>query len=432
MHLRASSRNQSCCFRRPARRSINFRISRSAAIVFARSSRLYSPRKNRAEGGTMVSRAERSALANWWWTINRWILAAGGGLMVLGVVLAMAERPPVAERLGLSTFHFVHRQVLFLIPAVAVLVAASFLSPRQVRRGALFVFFVSMGLIIVALLYGHEIKGSRRWILGIHRSEFLKPAFVVLVAWAFSEADKRRDVPANPFAVLLLLVTIVPLILQPDFGQTMLVSLVWTALFIMTGLHWVWVAGIGGAGLGGALLAYKLGPHVRARVLKFLDPGAGGGMADTFQVDTALDSFLSGGWFGKGPGEGTIKRILPDAHTDFIFAVTGEEFGVLACLLIAAIFAFIVLRGLFMAARNKDPFCRFAAAGLVMLFGLQSTINMPVNVHLLPAKGMTLPFISYGGSSLISLGLSIGLLIAVMRKRPGAAILADARAEAFP
>ncbi|MGB6708994.1 MAG: FtsW/RodA/SpoVE family cell cycle protein, partial [Methylocella sp.] len=243
---------------------------------------------------------------------------------------------------------------------------------------------------------------------------------------------KRRDVPANLLAVLLLLVTIVPLILQPDFGQTMLVSLVWAALFVIAGLHWFWVAGVGGAGLGGALLAYKLVPHVRARVLKFVDAGAGGGMADTFQVDTALDSFLSGGWFGKGPGEGTIKRILPDAHTDFIFAVTGEEFGVLACLLIAVIFAFIVLRGLFVAARNEDPFCRFAAAGLVILFGLQSAINMAVNVHLIPAKGMTLPFISYGGSSLISLGLAIGLLIAVMRKRPGAAILADARAEAVP
>ncbi|MDQ6702133.1 MAG: putative lipid II flippase FtsW [Pseudomonadota bacterium] len=380
----------------------------------------------------MISRAERSALANWWWTIDRWILAAVGALMVSGLVLTMAGSPPVAERLGLPTFHFVHRQVLFLIPAVAVLVATSLLSPRQVRRVALFVFLVSMALIAVALLYGHEIKGSRRWIFGVQPSEFLKPAFVVLVAWAFSEAGKRRDVPANLLAVLLLLVTIVPLILQPDFGQTMLVSLVWAALFVMAGLHWFCVAGIGGAGLGGALLAYKLVPHVRARVLKFIDPGAGGGMVDTFQVDTALDSFLSGGWFGKGPGEGTIKRILPDAHTDFIFAVTGEEFGVLACLLIASIFAFIVLRGLFMAARNEDPFCRFAAAGLVILFGIQSAINMAVNVHLIPAKGMTLPFISYGGSSLISLGLAIGFLIAVMRKRPGSAILADARAEAFP
>jgi cell division protein FtsW len=379
----------------------------------------------------MVSRAERSALANWWWTIDRWILAAVGALMVLGLVLTMAGSPPVAERLGLSTFHFVHRQVLYLIPSVMVLFAASFLSPRQVRRVALFVFIVSIALIVLALLYGHEIKGSRRWIFGIQPSEFLKPAFVILVAWAFSEGGKRRDVPANLLAALLLVVTVSLLVLQPDFGQTLLVATVWSSLFFMAGLPWFWVAGIGEAGLGAALLAYKLVPHVRARVLKFIDPGAGGGMVDTFQIDTALDSFLSGGWFGKGPGEGTVKRILPDAHTDFIFAVTGEEFGVLACLLIVGIFTFVVLRGLFAAARNEDPFCRFAAAGLVLLFGIQSAINMAVNVHLIPAKGMTLPFISYGGSSLISLGLAIGFLIAVLRKRPGSAILAETTVEAF-
>ncbi|MGH6823608.1 MAG: FtsW/RodA/SpoVE family cell cycle protein, partial [Methylocella sp.] len=202
----------------------------------------------------MVSRAERSALANWWWTIDRWILAAVGALIVSGLVLTMAASPPVAERLGLSPFHFVHRQVVFLIPAVAVFVATSFLSPRQVRRVALFVFLLAMALTVAALLYGHEIKGSRRWIFGVQPSEFLKPAFVVLVAWAFSEAGRRRDVPANLVAVLLLLVTIVPLILQPDFGQTMLVALVWAALFVIAGLPWFWVAGVGGAGLGGALL----------------------------------------------------------------------------------------------------------------------------------------------------------------------------------
>lgn len=379
----------------------------------------------------MVSRAERSAPANWWWTIDRWLLASVGSLMVLGLVLTMAGSPPVAERLGLSTFHFVHRQVLYLLPSIVVLVAASFLSPRQVRRVALLVFLVSMTLIIVALLYGHEVKGSRRWIFGLQPSEFLKPAFVILVAWAFSEGGQRRDLPGNIIAGLLLPITIIPLILQPDFGQTMLVSLVWAALFFMSGVHWFWIAGIGGAGFGAALIAYQYVSHVRARVLKFIDPGAGGGMIDTFQVDTALDSFLSGGWFGKGPGEGTIKRILPDAHTDFIFAVTAEEFGVLACLVIASIFAFIVLRGLFVAARQEDPFCRFAAAGLVILFGVQSAINMAVNLHLIPAKGMTLPFISYGGSSLISLALAIGFLIAVLRKRPASEVLAESQAEAY-
>jgi cell division protein FtsW len=366
----------------------------------------------------MVSRAERSILGDWWWTVDRWLLASVILLMVLGLVLTMAGSPPVAERLGLPTFHFVNRQVLYLVPALVVLIAASFLTPRQVRRTALMIFIAAMGLIIVALIFGHEVKGSRRWILGIQPSEFLKPAFVILAAWAFAEGGKRRDVPGNLLALVLLPLTIIPLILQPDFGQTLLISCVWAALFFMAGLHWFWVFGIGGAGIGGILLAYKFVPHVRARVLKFLDPGNGGGIVDTFQVDTALDSFYSGGWFGKGPGEGTVKRILPDAHTDFIFAVTGEEFGIAACLVIVGIFAFIVLRGLLLSTRNDDPFCRFAAAGLVMLFGVQSAINMAVNLHLVPAKGMTLPFISYGGSSLLSLALGIGFLVAVMRKRP--------------
>jgi cell division protein FtsW len=367
----------------------------------------------------MVSRVESSALANWWWTIDRWLIAALGALVIFGLVLTMAASPPVAERLGLPTFHFVNRQVLFLIPSLAVFFAASMLSPRHVRRVALIVFLVSMALIFAALLFGAEVKGARRWIFGIEPSEFMKPAFVVLAAWAFAEGGRGRDrLPGNLIALLLLPATIIPLILQPDFGQTMLVSLVWVGLFFIAGLRWIWVFGVGGVGMGGVMLAFKFVPHVRARILKFIDPSATGGVADTFQVDTALQSFFAGGWTGKGPGEGTIKRILPDAHTDFIFAVTAEEFGVIACLVIVAVFMFIVVRGLTVAARNEDQFCRLAGAGLVMLFGIQSAINMAVNLHLMPAKGMTLPFISYGGSSLISLALGMGFMIAVMRKRP--------------
>ena len=371
----------------------------------------------------MVSRAERSPFADWWWTIDRWLLASLGGLMVLGLVLTLAGSPPVAERLGLSTFHFVNRQVGYLIPAVLLMIATSFLSPRHVRRAALLVFCAGMALVIAAILFGVEVKGARRWIFGVQPSEFVKPAFVVLAAWAFSEGARRRDVPANIFALLLLPATIVPLILQPDFGQTMLISMVWAALFFMAGLHWFWVAGIGGVGVLGVLLAYKFVSHVRLRIEKFIDPASGVGAGDTFQVDTAMESFISGGWLGKGPGEGTFKRILPDSHTDFIFAVTGEEFGVLFCIGIVSLFAFIVLRVLWLASKNEDPFCRFAACGLVMLFGLQSAINMAVNVHLMPAKGMTLPFISYGGSSLISLALAMGFLIAVTRRRPKSQII---------
>ena len=230
--------------------------------------------------------------------------------------------------------------------------------------------------------------------------------------------------PGNFLAILLLPATIVPLMMQPDFGQTMLISLVWASLFFMAGLHWFWVAGIGGVGASGVVLAYQFVPHVRARIEKFIDPSNSPGVSDTFQVDTAMESFISGSWFGKGPGEGTFKRVLPDSHTDFIFAVTAEEFGIVACMLIVSIFAFIVLRGLLGAAKNEDSFCRFASAGLVMLFGIQSAINMAVNLHLMPAKGMTLPFISYGGSSLLSLALAMGFLVAVTRKRPRSQIVA--------
>jgi cell division protein FtsW len=373
----------------------------------------------------MVSRAERSIAADWWWTVDRWLLAAIGAVIVLGLVLIMAGSPPVADRLHLPPFHFVNRQVEFLAPTVALMLGLSFLSPRHVRRTALALYILSMALVFAALLFGHEVKGARRWIFGVQPSEFLKPAFVILAAWAISEGGKRRDVPGNLIAFLLLPATVVPLILQPDFGQTMLISLVWGLMFFMAGLHWIWLAGLAGFASSAVVVAYKFVPHVRARILHFIEPGQTGGVADTFQVDTALDSFISGGWFGKGPGEGVLKRILPDSHTDFIFAVTGEEFGLLFCMGIVGLFAFIVLRSLLKSAGNEDPFCRFATAGLALLFGIQASINMAVNLHLMPAKGMTLPFISYGGSSLISLGISMGFLIAVTRKRPKSELMFD-------
>ncbi len=371
----------------------------------------------------MVSRAERSAFGDWWWTVDRLLLAGLAILMLAGLVFLMAGGPPVAERLGLSTFHFVNRQVMFLIPALLIMIPVSFLSLRHIRRLALVVYAIGMALILLAFQYGPEIKGAHRWImigpLGLQPSEFVKPAFVVLSAWAFSEGARRKDVPGTLLAFLLLPATIVPLILQPDFGQTMLVTIVWCGLFFIAGLHWFWVMGLGGAGLVGIVAAYEFLPHVRARIERFLDKDSG----DTFQVDTAMESFSRGGWLGRGPGEGTVKRILPDAHTDFIFAVTAEEFGIVVCIALLLVFAFIVLRGLSLARRSEDAFCRLAATGLIFMFGLQACINMMVNVHLMPAKGMTLPFISYGGSSLLSLALGMGFLIALTRRRPRAEMM---------
>ncbi len=375
----------------------------------------------------MISRAEPSFSGRWWWSIDRVILGTLVALMVSGVVLLMAGGPPVAERLGLSTFHFVNRQAIYLVAACAVFLLTSLLSPRQVPRVALLLFTVSLAMVVATLYLGVEVKGARRWLsmgpLGsVQPSEFLKPAFVVLAAWAFAEGTRRPDLPGTWLAFLLLPATIAPLVLQPDFGQTMLITLVWAGLFFVAGLHWFWVLGLGGAGAFGILIAYQLVPHVRARIERFMDKGSG----DTFQVDTALESFAQGGWLGKGPGEGTVKRILPDAHTDFIFAVTAEEFGIVVCIILVALFALVVLRALFVAQKAEDPFARLAVTGLALLFGIQAAINMMVNLHMMPAKGMTLPFISYGGSSLISLALGAGFLLALTRKRPRAEALGEA------
>src|SRR4029453_17164518 len=342
-----------------------------------------------------------------------------------GIVLSLAASPPVAARIGLDPFHFVNRHVLFLLPAIVVLVATSFLPPRQIRRLALAVFGVSIALVRTTLMFGAEVKGARRWIVllgvNIQPSEFAKPAFVILIAWLFGESARRPEMPANTFALALLSVAVAGLVLQPDFGQTMLVALVGSALFFLAGMRLVWVVGLGGAAAIGLATAYMLIPHVARRIERFRDPSSG----DTLNLDKALESFQRGGWFGRGPGEGTVKRILPESHTDFVFAVAAEEFGIVLCLLLLALFAFIVVRALHHARRNEDPFARFAAAGLAILLGLQSAINMAVNLHLMPAKGMTLPFISYGGSSMISLAYGMGMLLALTRERPRAELLAS-------
>jgi len=372
----------------------------------------------------MHSRAQRTLFGEWWWTVDRLTLAAIGALMLAGVVLSLAASPPVAGRLGLDPFYFVNRHILFLLPSIAVMLGVSFLNPQQIRRLSLVIFAVSLVLAAATPFFGPEIKGARRWLVlfsvSIQPSEFLKPAFVIIVAWLFGESSKRPDMPANTFALMLLLAVVVLLVLQPDFGQTMLIALVWSALFFMAGMRVIWVFGIASLAGVGLLSAYYTVPHVARRIQRFLDPASG----DTFNIDIATESFMRGGWFGKGPGEGTVKRLLPESHTDFVFAVAAEEFGIALCLVIVALFAFIVIRMLLRAMRNDDPFARFSAAGLTILFATQSAINMAVNLHLIPAKGMTLPFISYGGSSMISLGYAMGMLLALTREQPRAAMIA--------
>jgi cell division protein FtsW len=284
----------------------------------------------------MVSRVERTPFARWWWTVDRLLLAALFTLMFGGLVLSLAASPPVAARLGLEPFYFVNRHVLYLVPAIGILLATSFLPLRHIRRIALLVFIASLVLMALTLVYGVEVKGARRWlvILGVNTqpSEFLKPAFVILIAWLFGESARRPEMPANTIAFGLLLISVVALVLQPDFGQTMLLALVWCILFFVAGMRLVWVAGLGGVAAVGLSLAYVTIPHVARRIKRFLDPSSG----DTFNVDQALESFLRGGWFGRGPGEGTVKRALPESHADLVIAVAAEEFGIVLCLVLVA------------------------------------------------------------------------------------------------
>ncbi|WP_295851837.1 putative lipid II flippase FtsW [Tardiphaga sp.] len=366
----------------------------------------------------MISREERTPLSEWWWTVDRLLLAAVVALMLAGIILSLAASPPVATRIGLDPFHFFNRHVLFLVPSFIVLIGVSFLSPRQIRRSALIIFAISVVLIIATLLVGPEVKGAKRWItllgINIQASESAKPSFVVVAAWLFAESARKPEMPATSMAVVLLLMLVSLLVLEPDFGQTMLILMVWGSLFFIAGMRMVWVFGLAATAAAGLFTAYLFVPHVAGRIKRFMDPASG----DTFQVDTAMESFANGGWFGLGPGEGIAKRSLPDSHTDFVFAVGAEEFGIFMCLALLSLFAFIVIRSLSRAYATEDLFTRFAASGLAILFGVQAAINMAVNLHLIPAKGMTLPFISYGGSSMISLAYSVGMLLALTRMRP--------------
>lgn len=377
-----------------------------------------------------MNRTDRSLFASWWWTVDRTLIAAAVVLLVAGLVFSFAASPVVAERIGVAdSFHFVKRHAVFFVLALPVLFGVSFLTPKQIRRVALLVFLGSLVLLVAVLFFGQEVKGARRWMnllgVSVQPSEFVKPAFVILCAWLFAEHHKRKEIRGDLLAMLLFAIVAGLLIAQPDIGQTILASAAWGAVFFVAGMSVWWIVGLGGLGVGGIWAAYTFVPHVHARINRFLDKqGAvksGGHMtADGYQAQQAHDSFLNGGWFGRGPGEGTVKRLLPDSHTDYIFAVIGEEYGLIMCGLIALIFAWIVFRGLSHAAREEEPFIRYAVVGLVVLVGVQSGINMAVNLQLMPAKGMTLPFISYGGSSLIAIAFEMGCLLALTRRRPQA------------
>jgi len=364
---------------------------------------------------TSFSREDRSVIGRWWWTVDRWTLLALILLTATGAVLIMAASPGAANRIGLDPFHFVRNQFVFLAPALLVMIAVSLLTPTGVRRLAVIGFGLAVVLMVATLLVGVEVKGASRWInLGgftLQPSEFLKPCFAVVAAWMFSQARVEPTFPGRLIACVLFALVVGLLILQPDFGMTITVTAVWFVQFFLAGLSMALVAMALVLGLGLVTAAYAALPHVASRIDRFINPATG----DTYQVDTSLRAFEAGGLFGLGPGEGRVKGLLPDSHTDFIFAVAGEEFGILACLLVVGLFAFIVLRGFSRVLKDANLFILLAVAGLLTQFGLQALINMGVAVRLLPAKGMTLPLVSYGGSSLVATAIGMGMVLALTR-----------------
>lgn len=363
------------------------------------------------------SRADRSRLAEWWFTVDHALLYAIMTIITAGLVLSLAASPAVALKKGFEPYHFVERHVLYSAVGLVIMLATSLLSPQGVRRLAWVVLASSLAGLVLVFLIGEDLNGARRWLSiaghSLQPSEFVKPAFVVIAAWLLSEARERPEMPALPLAIALYVLIAGLLIIQPDVGQTMLITAVWASMYFVSGQPLVGAAVIGGAGLGGLYWAYTAFPHVALRIDRFINPQSG----DFSQGDRAIRSFAEGGFLGRGPGEGTIKTQLPDAHTDYIFAVVAEEYGALACLALLSLFGFVVVRALLRAAREPDAAVQVAITGLALAFGFQALINMGVNVGLLPAKGMTLPFISAGGSSMLAISLTLGMLLALTRRR---------------
>ena len=366
-------------------------------------------------------RTDRSRLGLWWWTTDHVLLGVTAVLIALGVILQFGTSPAAAARIGIAwPFHFAARQCVFAAVGAVLVVAVSLLSPRGVRRVALGVFAVSILAMVALPFVGHVAKGAGRWVdiagFTLQPSEFMKPALIILVAWMFAEG-RKGEVPGVTIAFVLYLTAVALLLVEPDVGQTILITAAFGAAFWVAGVPTSWILALGaasGVGLTGVYFAF---PHVSTRVQVFLHQDKTSGPT---QVHAAAEAIAAGGAFGKGPGEGIMKLEIPDMHTDFAYSAAAEEYGLWLSLFLIALFAVLVIRGLYKAMKLADPFEQIAAAGLFVLVGLQAFINIAVNLALIPTKGMTLPFISYGGSSLLGMGLTLGMALALTRRRPGA------------
>ena len=366
----------------------------------------------------LVSRTDHSVFGQWWWTVDRWLLGALTLIILFGTLLIATASTSVAERIGLNGSHFLIKHIIYLIPAMLLIFGISLLTPRKVLLFAFALFCVGIVMMVLTLIIGTEVKGARRWVhipflSTIQPSEFVKPAFTILNAWLLAHPAVRSGRLARLIPCALLGLTVILLLLQPDLGMTILTTAIWMAQLFMAGVPIMLALGLGATAVTGVFAAYFIFPHVASRIDRFMNPAAG----DTYQVDRAADAFQAGGLFGTGLGAGEAKNYIPDVHADFIFAVAGEEMGLLWCLVLLGLLLFFIMRGFWRTAQGPTLFVTLAGAGLVVQFAVQTLVNISSTLHLIPTKGMTLPFISYGGSSLLAMSIGMGMLLALTRKR---------------
>jgi len=365
----------------------------------------------------VYNRTSRTVFSSWWWTVDRGIFISLLMLTLIGGTMVMASSPQVARRIELPEDHFIIRHIIFLALSVVTFFSISFMNAVQVRRLAAIGFAVGVILMVMLPFSSLEIKGAKRWLmmggLSIQPSEFVKPFFAVLAAWLFARKYMHPGFPGFGISTAMYALVVFLLIIQPDLGMTIIISLVWITQFFIAGLPLIWIIIAAIGSVCGLFMAYHFLPHVTKRIDLFL----GSDTSANYQVDKSLEAFSSGGIFGVGIGEGKVKAHIPDSHTDFVFAVLGEEFGVVACIIVAGLFAFIVIKSFIKARREDDLFTILAITGLATQFGAQAMVNIGVSLHLLPTKGMTLPFLSYGGSSTLALAIGMGMLLALTRKK---------------
>jgi cell division protein FtsW len=366
---------------------------------------------------SFFARTDHSAIARWWWTVDKAMLACLLVLMVIGIALVTSASPSVATRIGSDHAHFITRHIIFVIPSLIMMVGISILDHLWIRRLGTIVFAGVVFLMILVPFIGADIKGAQRWInfggFSLQPSEFIKPAFAIVSAWLISHQKKNPEFRGNLFCALIYAFLLFLLMSQPDFGMTAVLTFMFASQIFMAGLPIRYLVVFGLLAMIGAVLVYFSFSHVQVRMDKFLNPH---GTADTYQVDKSLEAFANGGFFGTGPGQGTVKNTIPDVHADFIFAVSGEELGLMATLALVGVYAFILLRGFGRLMESNDLFVVLAAGGILSMFGLQAFVHMGSSLHLLPTKGMTLPFISYGGSSILAMGFGMGVVLGLTRR----------------